>query len=113
MVDGGALPSDGGGGCLDGGADSSTEFVKPPVRGLMNMGTHLPVGNTLDDIDAFEAGTFGGTVINVLASQLEPDAPDGGPLDLDASVIEDALTNIRSFNSAHPATPLRARLRVF
>ena len=86
--------------------------LKPPLHGLISMGdisfrnTDSIPNNSLADIYA-RPGIFGGVVVNVTWSQLEPTQGV-----LDSTAIDQALTDVRTYNAKYPNTPLGIRLRV-
>jgi len=89
--------------------------VKPPLRGLISMGAYKFVGsggdpvNTLDKLNA-KPGIFGGIVIVATWKQLQPTPAstieDGNPID-------QALAEVREYNSKNPGKPLGVKLRIW
>jgi hypothetical protein len=89
--------------------------VKPPIRGLISMGAYKFVGaggdpvNTLDQLNA-KPGIFGGIVIVATWNQLQPTPTstiaDGNPID-------QALAEVRDYNSKNPGKPLGVKLRIW
>ncbi len=93
--------------------------LKPPVQGLVDMqdigfyrdGT--PADFTLDNVKLFP-GQFGGIVLNVTWTQLQPDPPEAQSLPrLQTGYIDDALVQVRRYNDAHRGRPLAVKLRVW
>lgn len=94
---------------------TQSDAAKPRLRGLVYMGDigfhrsddGVP-DNALDPVLATEPGTFAGVVVNLSWRQLEPTEGQ-----LDTTALDAALTRIRAYNDEHPATPLRATVRVW
>jgi hypothetical protein len=94
---------------------ASAASVKPQLRGLLYMGDikflwhpETVPDNSLDKIKLVPAGTIDGVVINVTWAQLQPT-----PSDFVTTPIDDALNEVRDFNSQHPQSPLGVKLRVW
>ena len=85
--------------------------IKPAIAGLVSTGSP---DNTLDQLNP-RAGIFGGLVIQVLWSQLQPTSSS----DFDTSVIDQALATVSLYNAAVAQLPppnnrqIGVRLRVF
>jgi hypothetical protein len=97
----------------EGGA--AGDRVKQPLDGLIDMqiiswhNTDSGVPSfVIDDLTPF-AGEFGGVVINAAWNQIQPTETGA----LDYSSIDDALTQVRSYNDAHPTAPLGVKLRTY
>ncbi len=102
--------------------DAFAAAIKPPITGLISMGTggYDPAtndnaafagiyGNDMADLAA-KRNAFGGMVINIPWREIEPAA--GGPLD--TAPIDTVLQQIRAYNADPQTTvPLRAILRVW
>ena len=95
-----------------GAADAQT--AKPAIRGLVSMGAFKFVGsggdpvNTLEPLNA-KPGIFGGIVVIASWAQLQPTSAS----ELESSVIDQALADVRDYNSRHPEKPLAVRLRIW
>ena len=89
--------------------------VKPPIRGLVSMGAYRFVGaggepvNTLEPLNA-KAGIFGGLVVIASWAQLQPKADS---VIGDGNVIDQAMAEVRAYNTRNPKKPLAVRLRVW
>ena len=101
-------------GCGTALADEASA-VKPPIRGLVSMGAYRFVGkggepvNTLEHLRA-KPGIFGGIVVIASWSQLQPTS---GAEIADGNAIDQAMADVRAYNSEHPQKPLAVRLRVW
>jgi hypothetical protein len=87
---------------------------KPPLHGLVTMGALTPLftkgghaDNTLKEANA-HPGVYSGVLI--LASWDELEHVEGK---LDASRIDVGLDAVRAYNNKYPATPVKAKLRIF
>jgi hypothetical protein len=88
--------------------------LKPPLYGLISMGDitfhNSDAGvatNSLADIYA-RPGIFGGAVMNVGWSQLEP-----APNSFSTAAIDEFLGQVRAYNRRFPNAQLKVRLRIF
>ncbi|HEV2362699.1 MAG TPA: hypothetical protein VGS12_00725 [Caulobacteraceae bacterium] len=74
---------------------------------LFHREDNVAPDNSIDDIAA-RPGVFGGVVINIAWSQIEP-----SPGRFTTDVIDRALDTVRSYNRAHPTAPLGVDLRIW
>ena len=86
---------------------------KSPIVGLVCQGSAKPEDSTWIPDNTFpeanvHPGIYSAVVIRLQWKQLEPQRGQ-----FTFSVLDNALTNIRSYNILHPATPLRGKLRIF
>lgn len=79
--------------------------LKPVITGLISTGSKT---NTLDEFKNRE-GIFSGVVVQATWRDLQP----GSSANFKTKVIEDALDNVRAYNSRYPSQPLGVRLRIF
>jgi hypothetical protein len=79
--------------------------LKPVITGLISTGSKT---NTLDEFTD-RGGIFGGVVVQATWRDLQP----GSSANFNTKVIEDALKNVRAYNSTYPNQPLGVRLRIF
>lgn len=93
----------------------SAEAARPRLCGLVLMGDIAfhrsdsgSAETTLAPLDTVPEGLFGGIVINLAWSQVEP-----APGQFDTRALDRALDALRDWNRLHPAHPLAARLRVW
>ena len=97
-----------------GPSSAHAQPAKPAIRGLVSMGAFKFVGsggdpvNTLAPLNA-KPGIFGGIVIIASWAQLQPTSAS----EFDGSVIDQALADVREYNSKHPEKPLAVRLRIW
>lgn len=90
--------------------------IKPPLHGLVYMGKidfHNSDGGVPNNDESMRGlgalpPVFSGVVINATWAQLEPQ-----PNQFSTGVIDQALAEIRAYNTQHPNEPLAARLRVW
>lgn len=101
--------------CVYGAGFASAASIKPQLHGLLYMGDikflwhpEIVPDNSLDKIKLVPAGTIDGVVINVTWAQLQPT-----PGDFVTTPIDDALNEVRNFNSQHPQSPLGVKLRIW
>ncbi len=85
--------------------------IKPAIVGLISTGS---ANNTLDEL-SIRQGIFGGLVVQILWSQLQPNSSS----DFDTTVIDQALAAVSQYNLAAAQLPapnnrqVGVRLRVF
>ncbi len=96
------------------GAQQKLPIVKPPIRGLVTMGDisiisdpAMPQGNSTAEASA-HPGVYSAVVIVVRWSHLEPARGK-----FDFSEVDNALKQIRAYNTKYPKTPVVGKLRVF
>src|SRR4051794_9639653 len=95
------------------GALAQAPHSKPPIRGLVSMGAYKFVGsggepvNTLEPLNA-KPGIFGGLVVIASWAQLQPEADS---VVADGNVIDQAMAEVRAYNTRNPGKPLAVRLR--
>ncbi len=88
--------------------------VKSQIVGLVDMGSQAPYQDsepfpTVDTAEvAPDATAFGGIVINIDWSQLEPKKGK-----FVYTALDDSLDAVTTYNNAHPKNPLAVKLRVF
>ena len=93
-----------------------TVTLKPSLTGLISMGDDHCVAQAANTCqpdnsmsDAFnEPGMMQGYVINVTWAQLQP----ANAASFDPTPIDQAIATLEAYNAEHPATPMRALLRV-
>jgi hypothetical protein len=100
-------------GCVVAAAQAPATGVKKPICGLVTMGDLSFIGSGAKPQNTFSeanrhAGAYAGVVILAVWKDLEPARGK-----FDFSVIDKAFDNIRSYNKAHPKTPMVGKLRVF
>src|SRR4051812_14409559 len=94
---------------------SHAQSPKPPIRGLISMGAYKFVGaggdpvNTLTPIEK-KRGIFSGIVIVATWAQLQPTP---GAQITAGNVIDQALDEVRGYNTRNPQKPLAVKLRIW
>jgi hypothetical protein len=93
----------------------ATARVKPVIAGFIDMQT-ISWHNTDDSQPAFNLanvnkypGLFGGIVLNATWNEMQ--AKPGGALT--TKRIDNALNQVRHYNTLHPTAPLGVKLRIF
>lgn len=84
--------------------------AKPVLKGLVTQGPgaiHVTPTNTFAELNA-HPGVYSAAVIQLFWSQLEPSQGV-----FDDSALVSALASLTAYNTAHPATPVVGKLRIF
>jgi hypothetical protein len=94
-----------------GGVHAQQSPGKPQIRGLISMGNigfrNEVAENSLNEI-ASRPGLLNAVVINFTWSQLQP-TPDAVVTD----PIDQALAQVRAYNTQNPGTPLAVKMRIW